>query len=55
MSFNPEQRCISCNRFWNAADEACPQCGFDPVNDEDDAKAYEEAVELYKQMKDWQE
>lgn len=40
---NPEEYCVNCGEGYYPFDESCRSCGFDPVNDEDDAIRDEEA------------
>jgi predicted nucleic acid-binding Zn-ribbon protein len=39
LKVNPHTHCIKCGHSYSVADEACQQCGFDPIDgkaDEDD-------------------
>lgn len=46
---NPEDYCQQCWHRYGIVDEKCKNCGFDPINDEEDAEAYEKAILEYKE------
>ena len=48
--FNPRVFCISCGHDWGVAEEVCPRCGFDPVNNLFDREKQVEAEELWDLM-----
>lgn len=54
-TFNPEEYCPACSYRWGIEDETCTNCGFDPVNNGEDAEMYDEAVILWKRMKELRE
>ena len=44
---DPNEFCVNCGAAYGVTDECCPQCQFDPVNDEKDGERHEEALRRY--------
>jgi predicted amidophosphoribosyltransferase len=49
---DPRVFCQKCNRPWKPADESCPNCNFDPTDDEADAKAYYDAIQKFEEERE---
>lgn len=52
MIRNPDAYCIKCGHLWGLTEESCPEYGFDPVNDADNADENDIARDLYKESRD---